>query len=182
MMVSSSQNAEKLSRKTLIATSTKVVFCHGLETGPVGAKSLALRAAGFNLVAPDCRGIALAGRVEVIEAVVEELERPVVVGSSYGGIAALCAAVRLAERGVSLRGLLLCAPALLCAEPPADSLDLRPVCATVIVHGTKDSVIPVVSSRVFAREHGVPLVEVEDDHGLAHSLDQIVALVSHLMR
>ena len=73
-------------------SAAKVVFCHGLETGPVGTKSIALRKAGFDLTTPDFRGMDLAQRVEKLESVLERLCNPIVVGSSCGGIAALCAA------------------------------------------------------------------------------------------
>jgi len=54
---------------------------------------------------------------------------------------------------------------------------------TVIVHGARDEVVPVEGSRVYAaaREH-VTLREVDDDHGLASSLDVIEQVVrAHLL-
>lgn len=47
-------------------------------------------------------------------------------------------------------------------------------CPTVIVHGTRDEVVPVQGSRAYAaaRPH-VRLVEVDDDHGLVASIDVI---------
>jgi uncharacterized protein len=49
-------------------------------------------------------------------------------------------------------------------------------CPTVIVHGVRDEVVPVESSRVYARTHEAQLVEVDDDHGLAASVDRIEEL------
>lgn len=49
-------------------------------------------------------------------------------------------------------------------------------CPTRIVHGTRDAVVPVGSSRRYAaaRPH-VTLVEVDDAHELAASLDLVAA-------
>ena len=38
----------------------QVLFCHGLESGPWGRKSIALRDAGLEVIAPDGRGQDLA--------------------------------------------------------------------------------------------------------------------------
>ncbi len=50
-------------------------------------------------------------------------------------------------------------------------------CPTVIIHGRRDEVVPIESSRHYAatRFH-VRLIEVDDDHGLAASLDTIRAV------
>jgi pimeloyl-ACP methyl ester carboxylesterase len=47
-------------------------------------------------------------------------------------------------------------------------------CPTLIVHGTRDEVVPIDSSRRYAetRDH-VELIEVDDDHKLAASIDRI---------
>ena len=51
-------------------------------------------------------------------------------------------------------------------------------CPTVIVHGTRDDVVPVGSSRRYAAAHDhVTLVEVDDDHGLAGSIERIGSVV-----
>ncbi len=45
---------------------------------------------------------------------------------------------------------------------------------TVIVHGVNDDVVPIDLSRAVAQERdNVTLIEVEDDHFLAHSMDTI---------
>ena len=47
-------------------------------------------------------------------------------------------------------------------------------CPTLIVHGTRDEIVPVTGSRRYAasRPH-VRLIEVDDDHALGGSLDRI---------
>lgn len=49
-------------------------------------------------------------------------------------------------------------------------------CPCRIVHGTRDEVVPIESSRIYAaaREH-VELIEVDDDHRLLDSLDRLTA-------
>jgi pimeloyl-ACP methyl ester carboxylesterase len=146
-----------------------VLFCHGLESGPHGSKYRALVAAGYNVIAPDCRGMMdLAERVAIVAPILEA-ERPLVVGSSFGGIVAILAAL---QTGVKLPGMVLCAPALERAKVPLDTLVVpNPV---TIIHGRHDDVIPIEVSREFARHQGCRLVEVEDDHFLANCDTEIL--------
>lgn len=151
-----------------------VLFCHGLESGPHGRKYQALVAAGFDVVSPDCRNMNLAARVEVIAGLLVYGDSPVVVGSSYGGLAAVCATLQARASGARVAGIVLCAPALHWIEP-ADLMRLEPAARTIVVHGIRDEVVPIVASRTFA--HGredVTLLEVDDDHSLAGSIEVIV--------
>src|SRR5688500_4349980 len=90
-----------------------VIFAHGLEGRPDGTKATALRAAGLDLVAPDGRGLPLAARIAQIEDAVSNHPGSVLVGSSYGGLAALV----VADAGRPIRAVVLCAPALTRHEP-----------------------------------------------------------------
>ncbi|MCB9639655.1 MAG: alpha/beta fold hydrolase [Myxococcales bacterium] len=59
-----------------------------------------------------------------------------------------------------------------------DSLQYPPFpvtpCPTLIIHGTRDEVVPIESSRTYAAQHRhVELLEVDDDHGLVASLPLI---------
>ena len=155
-----------------------VLFCHGLESGPHGSKYQALMAAGFEPIAPDCRGKDLAERVALVTELLAE-HRPVVIGSSYGGITAVLAAERA---GVELPGMILCAPALELAEPPNDAPHaLRALCPTTIVHGLRDDVVPIEVSRRFAARTGATLIEVDDDHRLSASREVIVEVVAGMV-
>lgn len=49
----------------------------------------------------------------------------------------------------------------------------EPECPITIIHGTKDVVVPIESSRKFSQRDGVVLIEVDDDHSLADSIDLI---------
>ncbi|HET6582240.1 MAG TPA: histidine kinase dimerization/phospho-acceptor domain-containing protein, partial [Nannocystaceae bacterium] len=160
-----------------------VLFAHGLESGPWGRKSHALREAGHDVVAPDCRTLDLSARVTVLlESLRVADPLPTVVGSSFGGIAALLAVVWAAREGLVVPGLVLCAPALAVPVPTRWQAPLAPPCPTVILHGRNDTVVPIDDSRRFADEHGVELVELDDDHPLAGSIDRVLAAVERVGR
>lgn len=154
-----------------------VLFCHGLESGPHGNKSQALRGAGYDVVAPDCRGLSLQKRVELIVPILKEL-RPYVVGSSYGGITAVLAGL---AAGAGLPGLVLCAPALeRTEEPNTHPSKLGLAGPTVIIHGLHDDVIPIDVSRRYAARTGAKLIEVIDGHRLDNSRQEILNALAAL--
>ncbi|MFV8752288.1 alpha/beta fold hydrolase [Nannocystaceae bacterium ST9] len=60
----------------------------------------------------------------------------------------------------------------------------RPVasCPTKIVHGTRDDIVPIASSREYAAAHAnVELIEVDDDHLLMRSLATIERIVDEFL-
>lgn len=150
-----------------------VLFCHGLESAPHGAKYHALVGGGLQVVAPDCREKDLGERVALLAVAIAEVQPRVVVGSSYGGVAGLLASLVARERGHAIEGLLMCAPAL--ALPNPDGLTVARECPapTVIIHAPADEVCPFSASEAFAKEHGAQLISVEDDHRLSASLPRI---------
>lgn len=155
-----------------------VLFCHGLESGPHGSKYFALHKAGYEVLAPDCTGMVLKKRIAVYAPIMKD-QRPFVVGSSYGGLAAVLAAQ---EAGVELPGLVLCAPALERIEPPNTDPTLLPrVGRTTIIHGVADDVVSIMGSRRYAFRTGTDLVEVEDGHRLNKSTDIILAELAKLV-
>ncbi|MCY0993175.1 alpha/beta hydrolase [Nannocystis sp. ILAH1] len=161
----------------------KVVFCHGLEGSPQGRKAQALRAAGLDLVAPDFTGMNLAARVAGLMPELAAHDGCVLVGSSYGGLTALCGAILHHRAGGRVRGLVLAAPALILSEPPADALELAPPCPTHVIHGRHDELIPVAAIEAWAAAYPAVRLEVVDDaHVLARSLDRIVAAAAEFAR
>ena len=160
-----------------------VIVAHGLEGSPEGAKVQALRAAGLPVVAPDGRGKVLAERLPGVLEAVRAHPAAVLVGSSYGGLAALAAVHALHEAGEALpSALVLLAPALMWNEAPvADASTLRvpePLPCTVI-HGAQDEVVPIeVSQALVARCPHVRLLVRQDGHRLSATLPEIVALVA----
>ncbi len=165
-----------------------IVLAHGLEGSPNGTKAQAIRSAGLPLLAPDGRNKVLADRLPAIEAALEEaisVGGPVVlVGSSYGGLAAAWLAEAYADR---IDGLVLLAPALHHTEPPVpDASALRaPAGLSVsIIHAVMDDVVPVAVSRAYrdVSPDRVVLHEVDDGHRLSGHLDLIVSEVRRLHR
>jgi len=158
-----------------------VLLAHGLEGRPDGTKATALREAGFEVVAPDGRQKTLFERINDLEDALEGLSEVVLVGSSYGGLAALVLAARHAHK---LRGLVLLAPALVWSEPPVEdpaALQVPPEVPCIVIHGVGDAVIPVdVSRALAARSPHIALWERDDDHLLRKALPQLIAAVRQL--
>ncbi len=151
----------------------QLLFLHGLESGPHGAKYQALKRAFGEVNAPDCIGISdPQHRLQIIlSAISGTKESFLVVGSSMGGLMALLLQQAVPKR---VAGMLLCAPAL--HRPAATTLKANHLPPTLIIHGRQDTVVPISTSRAF----GVPLLEVDDDHSLKNSLPTIISEVAKL--
>ncbi len=155
-----------------------IIFCHGLESHPHGRKYDYLTRAGLTVRSPDFRGLDLAARVDLLEPILEEYDAPLLIGSSYGGATALCAAIRHRERGGETAGLILCAPALGRPEPPMNAMDIYAPAPTIILHGVRDDIVPIGLSRELdARDDNVKLIELDDVHDLSGSLPELLGAV-----
>ncbi len=139
----------------------RVLFIHGLESSPQGDKARYL-AARFDALTPAMdTGDFPACLAQQAEAV-RDFHPDVVVGSSFGG----ALAVLLLEGGVWRGPTLLLAQAIFRVRDEAALPDGAPV---LLVHGTRDDVVPIEGSRRLART-GTPglvrLREVDDGHRL----------------
>ena len=160
-------------------TSFMIIFAHGLEGTPNGSKIQALRAAGFEVLAPDFQGMILSERVTLLENICNEHrdKKPLLAGSSYGGLTAAIIAMRLPEQ---FSGLLLCAPALHLKEDPVseDMILVAPKgMPTVIIHGIGDDVVPISCSLEYAERSGSDILQfhkVDDGHRLSESHSSII--------
>ena len=150
-----------------------VVFSHGQESGPWGAKITALaetaRSEGYGAESIDYQGIdspseRLVKLMDGCKALQGEL---VLVGSSMGAYVSMRAAALL-----HVRALFLIAPALTLPGEPSAAEKLHP-CPMTLVHGWLDDVVPVEQSMAFAREHGCALHILNDGHRLQESVRQI---------
>lgn len=154
-----------------------VVFSHGKESGPWGAKITAMAAvvADLSLRAEsvDYRGMDdPEARVQKLIRTGLELKEPMVlVGSSMGGHVSAAAANRL-----DACALFLLAPAFYMpgfeAHTPQDV-----AVPTAIVHGWHDVVVPVENSIRWAREHRAALHIVNSDHRLEDRVEEICILL-----
>jgi alpha/beta superfamily hydrolase len=152
------------------------VFSHGKESGPWGAKIMALaavaRALGVGVESIDYRGIDdPRERVAKLLAAGAQLPGPLVlIGSSLGGHVSAAAAARL-----PVAGLFLLAPAFY--MPGFEAHTPRDVpCPAALVHGWNDEVVPVENSIRWAREQHAALSVLESDHRLQDRIDDIAAL------
>ena len=158
-------------------TINTVVFSHGKESGPWGAKITAMAAAvrdlDLGVESVDYRGMEdPAQRVEKLLAVARELPGPLaLVGSSMGGHVAAAAASRL-----DAAALFLLAPAFY--MPGFEKYTPQGVTApTAIVHGWHDAVVPVDNSIRWAREHRAALHILDSDHRLEDQIGVICILL-----
>lgn len=150
----------------------RVLFAHGLESGPLGTKVAALRSAGLEVTAPALPCSAERRAVEpelmfqeslgTLKSALSSGDYDVVVGSSFGG-----ALVTELLRSGDWNGptLLLCPGWKL--FPCGDIAGLAPAGKVVIVHGDQDTVVPLEHSQELAEAIGATLITVQDDHRLS---------------
>jgi pimeloyl-ACP methyl ester carboxylesterase len=154
-----------------------VVFSHGKESGPWGAKITAMAAVagelGVAVESIDYRGMDdPAARVGKLIAVVAAISAPVVlVGSSMGGHVAAAAAAQVKPRGVFLLAPAFYMPGFEAHTPQVVA------CATVIVHGWRDNIVPVDNSIRWAREHAAALHVLDSGHRLEDQIGSICVLL-----
>jgi pimeloyl-ACP methyl ester carboxylesterase len=165
----------------LSRTVNTVVFSHGKESGPWGAKITAMAAVvrDLNLRAEslDYRGVDdPAQRVEKLLAEGREFTGPLVlVGSSMGGHVAAAAAGRL-----KAAALFLLAPAFY--MPGFEPYTPQGVAApTAIIHGWHDEVVPVGNSIRWAKEHRATLHILDSDHRLEDQIGAICILLRNFL-
>jgi pimeloyl-ACP methyl ester carboxylesterase len=154
-----------------------VVFSHGKESGPWGAKITAMAAVVRDLElgveSVDYRGMEdPAERVEKLISVGLELKEPaVLIGSSMGGHVAAAAASRIRARAV-----FLLAPAFY--MPGFEQYTPQDVAVpTAIVHGWRDDIVPIGNSIRWAREHQAALHILNSDHRLEDQIETICILL-----
>jgi predicted esterase len=141
----------------------RVLYIHGLESGPLGNKARFL-AARFDTLTPQMDTSDLAACIEVQTTAIASFAPDVVVGSSFGGGVAVALLIAGAWRGPTVLLAHAARKMRVGGEPhiPAGT----PV---VLVHGTRDDIIPVEDSRLLAATGSpelVRLIEVDDDHRL----------------
>lgn len=160
----------------------KVVFSHGKESGPWGAKITHLasiaKAYGYQVESIDYRAsLDPESRVERLLSVLtdEDTADIVLVGSSMGGYVSTVAAQKLQPRG-----LFLMAPAFYLSGYAVQNPQC-PACLVSIVHGWRDDVVPADNAIAFARANHCDLHIIDSDHGLGDSLDYVGKVFADFM-
>ena len=158
-----------------------IIFSHGKDGEPWSRKIAGLaetaRSEGYHADSLDYRGIdsprdRITKLVEHCQKLPGEL---VLVGSSLGGYVAAAAAALL-----HARGLFLLAPALLMEElPPLRDGVID--CATTIVHGWRDTVVPPEHSMRFAQQYKATLHMLDTDHRMYDQLQNLNFLFEHFL-
>jgi predicted peptidase len=148
----------------------KILFLHGLESGPHGSKYQALTWMFGDVLAPDCTGVKdESQRLSIIQQALEAEKEPViVVGSSMGGLMALLLHQASPDK---VAGMVLCAPAI--HRPAANNLDIEKLPPTIVIHGKADTVVPFDCSLIFEKR----LIAVDYDHRLSNSMPDILKAV-----
>jgi pimeloyl-ACP methyl ester carboxylesterase len=165
----------------------RIVFFHGLESGPRGRKYSALvaRFGADAVLAPDFTAFAsCSSRLGVAEdELMDVRERLVLVGSSLGGLVASVFAHKHGTPRVA--GVVLAAPAIetLAAKLAAQRLGaLRSLGVPVTcVLGREDEEHPLAGLRPVAEALGARVIEVDDDHSLSKSLGVITDAVASMV-
>ena len=157
-------------------------FVHGKESGPWGTKIRYLadiaKQMGFDVESLDYSStFDPAVRVKMLIDSCKIRPARYFVGSSMGGWVALTASA-----AISVKGLFLLAPAIDLPDYPPHRLGCGGN-AIEIVHGWKDSLIPVENVVRFSREHNCTLHLLNDEHRLKNRLYQVGSyLESFLVR
>ncbi|NLG76898.1 MAG: alpha/beta fold hydrolase [Xanthomonadaceae bacterium] len=160
---------------------TTVIFSHGKDSEPWGAKITAMaqvaRRRGLAVESVDYRGMddPLA-RVQKLLAFCGTITGDLVlVGSSMGGHVSAAVSAH-----VPVRGMFLLAPAFFMrgyeqyTPVPAE-------CPIAIVHGWNDDIVPVENAIRFAREYKCELHVLDSDHRLTADIEQICELFDHFL-
>ncbi len=156
-------------------TQPLIIFSHGKDSEPWGAKITALAASarelGFHAESVDYRGMDdPRERVATLLKFAKPLQvQPVLVGSSLGGHVATAASIEL-----QASGLFLMAPAFY--MPGYEQYTPQPaLCPITIVHGWNDDIVPIDNSIRYAREQHATLHAIDADHRMTAQIDMIVA-------
>lgn len=159
-------------------TDKHIIFAHGMESGPWGAKIIAMAHTAREL-GWSCESIDYAGeydarvRVQTLVNHKPQAKKLVLIGSSMGGYVSTMASQHIPN----VSGLFLLAPAFYMARSgyvsEAEQAPTPYAHATHIMHGWNDEVIPPQHSIRFAQEHHAHLELVNDDHRLIESIPHI---------
>lgn len=150
----------------------KILYLHGLGSGPDGYKPTWLRNQGCEVVAPQLVDDDFAASVEIARHRFEAEPFDVVVGSSRGGAVALTL-----DTGNTPRVVIAPAWRRLEAEPRTGPW-------TVILHSPHDELVPIGDSRELAARWQLPadsFVEVGNRHTMSDPA-ALAALLSAIRR
>lgn len=160
-----------------------IIFSHGKESGPNGAKIQLLaniaQQMGFTTHSIDyttCKNVS--ERVEILEdfMIKNASQKQLLVGSSMGGYVATVAAQKFA-----LEGLFLMCPALYLPNYSVQSY--QPITSNIeIVHGWQDEIVPYQNSIQFGQKTNAQLHLIEDNHRLSQKRTFLGETFQHFLK
>jgi pimeloyl-ACP methyl ester carboxylesterase len=147
-----------------------MIFIHGSDSNSQTYKATLLRGLFPGMVTPDFTG-SLSERMEQLEAILVDRTGWTIIGSSLGG---LMAALFATQAPGQVRKLVLLAPALTLPEFAGHLPDPVPV-PTIVVHGTRDELLPLEAGRSLAEKvfTNLTYLVVDDDHRLHKTAEQM---------
>ncbi len=146
------------------------MFLHGLESSSQGNKARMLKALFPDMAVPDFTGT-FHQRMAQADPILQQDGPWILVGSSFGGLMAASFACQHPNQVVRL---VLLAPAIHRTE--FTDRQYTPVrVPTVIIHGTRDEIVPLgdverIARRVFLE---LDFRQVDDDHFLAAAVESL---------
>lgn len=158
---------------------SRLIYLHGLESDSNSGKARQFRELFPGMLTPDFKG-SFEERMAQLHPILSGKSNWTLIGSSFGG---LMGTVYTCKHPTQIRKLILLAPALL-RDPFGSYLDLstdsgrhlQPVSVpTVIIHGTRDEVVPLEPVREIAQGLFTNLTYhiVEDDHRLHKTVNEL---------
>jgi len=109
----------------------------------------------------------LKDRVDLARTTIDEFKPDLVVGSSYGGVAAVVATM---QSKFKPQGMILLAPAIKRAhEVGLDYEDLTAAVKTIVIHDKNDAVVPIGQGAGFAARTKSDLILAKGGHRLSDS-------------
>jgi len=150
---------------------SRIIYLHGLESSSQSGKARQFAEKFPGMVTPDFTG-SFEERMKQLKPILGRKKNWTIIGSSFGG---LMGAVFTCKHPTQVRKLILLAPALL-RDPFGSYLNLEPASVpTIIVHGTKDDVVPLKPVREVAEKLFTFLTYriVDDEHRLLKTFDEL---------
>lgn len=150
---------------------SKVIYIHGLESSSQSGKARLLSALMPGITTPDFVG-SFEERMGQLTPLLAAHTGWTLIGSSFGG---LMGAVFTIDHPAQVRRLVLLAPALNLPPFAERATDVRCAVPTVLIHGTRDSVVAHAPVRALARQVFTQLVDhlVDDDHRLQSTCTEL---------
>jgi hypothetical protein len=150
----------------------KVLFLHGLESQPGGAKSVFLQDNGFEVLNPLLPKGDFLKSCDIAQTLVDDHDPDVVVGSSRGGAVAMSIDPKRAE-------LVLIAPAWVNFGGPS-----RVPTSASILHSQLDDVVPFANSFDLSIRSGASLIDCGSGHRMNDSdaLEKLLEVVTNVCK